>query len=306
MQDGEAAFFVPFDERKDAALELTTVEQENIKEICDKLGVEVAFENLLNINYKGKEISPDGYVGADGVLHINTFAQNPISFVFKHELAHFCERIPQKYKEFAKEVTDSEAFNEWIKEKTGKEYYWEALEEYSNYILTTDNSLNEYDENKINREIIADFVSEMMFTDGGSGMVAYMATLENKPRNIVAKMLRDFISWLKKIFIEHRYITLELSRLEDAFVGLIDDAVNSQNYDYANRADDVSFCFARCNNNNLRIKAIQYEKENMSRNEIYEKLGIFRSVFGDWVRPINTDKYKVFVDGNARFTDYKR
>ena len=90
--------------------ELNAGEKADIENVCNRLGRKVVFEDLREMKYKGEIITPDGYIDADNLIHINTYAENPLGFVFKHELTHFCEKS-SKYISFAKAVETSARYS---------------------------------------------------------------------------------------------------------------------------------------------------------------------------------------------------
>jgi len=150
----------------DGLKELNVREKEYIQRVCNQLGCQVVFEDLREIKYKGEILSPDGYIGSDGVIHINTYAENPIGFILKHELTHFGEKS-SRYIEFVKTVKKSKLYKKWITEKTGESDPRIAEYKYKQAVANTHSDIYGAADPKTEAEMIADFVGEMLFTEKG-------------------------------------------------------------------------------------------------------------------------------------------
>ena len=293
-------------------------EQSYIEDICNKLKIKVVFEDLREMVYKGEIISPDGYVEKEtGIIHLNTYAKNPIGFVFKHELTHYSEKA-KGYLDFVNEVKQSGAYQKWITEKMGESNIRVAEYKYKQKLLATYVDIESISNLKIEAEMIADFVGDMLFTENGSGMVALTVDLDTKKRNAFVQWLIDFISYLKTKLFGQKYMALELSVLEDGLRRLIIDASHeyasmefdnetevNRTIDDAHKAtlvnvgSDISFCFAHCDDEELVSKAKEMEENGEDGVDIYKQLGVFKNVFGDWVSEIKLDRFMFFPYGNS-------
>ena len=120
---------------------LNEKEQGFIERICNRLEKKVVFEDLREMVYKGEILSPDGYIDANGVIHLNTYAQNPIGFIFKHELTHFAEKA-KRYFEFVKQVKRSSLYEKWITEKMGESDVRIAEYKYKQAVARTHSDLS--------------------------------------------------------------------------------------------------------------------------------------------------------------------
>ncbi|MBQ2934440.1 MAG: DNA/RNA non-specific endonuclease [Clostridia bacterium] len=280
--------------------ELSTREKEEIESVCNELGREVVFEDLRDMYYKGEIVSPDGYIDVNGVIHINTYAKNPMDFIFKHELTHFAEDS-DGYDKFAAAVKRSMLYADWIKSKTNTEYFWDAEDAYRSMVYKSESKYTSIDDSRIDREIIADFAGDVFFTKDGSGLTALTKDMDTKQRNAVIQFVLDFISYLKKKLAGQKHITFELSRLEDSYKRLLFDAIHkSQISNKAmreNKDSDISFCFVRCNDQGRLREARRMEKEGVGRREIYNKLKVFRNAFGKWSRALDLRGFKFSPKG---------
>ena len=280
--------------------ELSTREKEEIESVCNELGREVVFEDLRDMYYKGEIVSPDGYIDANGVIHINTYAKNPMDFIFKHELTHFAEDS-DGYDKFVAAVKRSTLYADWIKSKTNTEYFWDAEDAYRSMVYKSESKYTSIDDPRIDREIIADFAGDVFFTKDGSGLTALTKDMDTKQRNAVIQFVLDFISYLKKKLAGQKHITFELSRLEDSYKRLLFDAIHkSQISNKAmreNKDSDISFCFVRCDEQGRLREARRMEKEGVGRREIYNKLKVFRNAFGKWSRALDLRGFKFSPKG---------
>ncbi len=269
-----------------------------------RLGRTVIVEDLRNRVVKDKIASPDGFIDNDGVIHISLYAQNPVAFVFKHELTHFCERS-KLYKDFVKQVENSRLYKDWLCAKTGKKYLWEAEDTYKQKTLKshpeiraiTDPKLRE---SRLQAELMADFVGKKLFTDNGSGMTAIIAEAPKKQRSKIIRFILDFISYLKKKLSGNYDITFRLSVMEDSFNRMLFDATNGNyTYDSVYKDGDVAYCFLTCKDEDLITKAEQMENNGALQKEIWSELNVIRNGYSEWVYDIGTHNYGFFCNGNS-------
>ncbi len=282
---------------------LNAKEQNYIQNICDNLGRTVVFEDLRNIKDKdGNTISPDGYVGKDGIIHLNIYAENPIGFVFKHELTHFAERS-QNYEKFVRHIKKSNLYKNWLKQKTNESDIKIAEYVYKKQVVASQNNITSVKNPKAEAEMIADFVGEMLFAENGSGILALTAELDTKPRNAVVRFITDFISWIKKKLSGIKTLTLELSRLEDRFNELLSDAKN-------NRVDDneVKFSIAgehsKTANHSLLFEAKLRDYKGEDSESIRRDTGWYRGKDDKWRYYIPDNELN--IDGLIQFANSNR
>ena len=121
-------------------------------------------------------------------------------------------------------------------------------------------------DHKVECEMIADFVGEILFTENGSGMAAILSDVDVKHRNAVVQFVLDLISYIKKKLSGINGMTLELSRLEDRFNELLSDAKNNDIYD-----NEVRFSFGVTQKDIDDYVDAAYKKEN---TEDYKKYAV--------------------------------
>ncbi len=201
---------------------LTAHEQSVISDVCKRLGRKVVLEDLRNAVYKNQIISPDGYV-ENNVIHLNVYAVNPIGFVFKHELTHFCKKS-NRYNDFANAVRKSNLYKIWITKKSNETDIKIAEHKYKLSLLQKHSDIYDITSPKAQSEIIADFVGDVLFADDGGGMTAITGNLNVKNHNKIIEFVLDFISYIKKKLKGQKHITLQLSALQDKFNRMLSDA----------------------------------------------------------------------------------
>ncbi len=266
-----------------------------VEDVCSKLGRKVVFEDLREAFGKGSIVCPDGFIDADDVIHVNLYASKPIEFIIKHELTHFGEHSA-RYSDFVERVENSKVFADWLKKKTGladasvsrmKAVYRQA-------IMDARKKVSPVDVTEARAEMIADFVGESLFTDGGSGLKAIANELDAKQRSKFIQYILDFISYLKKR-LNGTQITNELSRLEDEFSRMLADAARSD-YD---KSDGNKYTFTLETDASLIAKAEQMEKEGASRDEIWRECQIVRDIDGAWVCELDDHEMIFYLEGDA-------
>jgi hypothetical protein len=187
-----------------------TKEQTRIIDMGKKLGVEVAFGKITK---KGKNI--DGLF--DGkVLYINpkTTSGSGAYVLFKHEFTHFLEKST-KYINFAKAVTESKAFSEWLKKKGFKnstEYYAQIIADYKQIGKNLEMG-------GAQKEAVANFCAEMLYAKDDS-MQRFVDTLSADHKRTFGELIRDFIEWIKKKLGK----VDEIAMLEKKYAELFKDA----------------------------------------------------------------------------------
>ena len=278
---------------------LNEIEQGYIKKICNKFGIGIVFEDLREMVHKGEILSPDGYIGSDGVIHINTYAENPIGFILKHELTHFGEKS-SRYIEFVKTVKKSKLYKKWITEKTGESDLRIAEYKYKQAVANAHSDIYGAADPKAEAETIADFVGDMLFTENGSGIVALASDLDTKQRNTVVQFVIDFISFIKKKLSGQKFMTLQLSMLEDSFRRMLFDATKMQIDGVYTYDNGVSFCFAPCNDDGQIAIAEKLEAEGKDSYYIFRQCGLIKDAYGKWKYELNTSGIQLFTSGNAK------
>lgn len=188
--------------------------QLKIKALGEKLGRKVKFENTKQT----QGFKSDGYIEADGTIHIDYNAEKPVEFIFKHEITHFAENTDE-YRNFAEEVKGSKAYEQWINKKVGgvettpvksAEYRERIMNNYKANGITLTPSQAE-------AELIADFTGEVLFKEDGSGLKSIMSDMSNTRRGKFANFFKSFITYLKGKFTHNKSMTAEVLKLEYLF-----------------------------------------------------------------------------------------
>lgn len=276
------------------------------------LGINVEFQNLDYIDKNGRLVSPEGLIKNHKDIIINENAENPIGFILKHELTHFCETAPS-YADAVYEIKHESAFYDWLLEKTNSEYLWDAEEKYRELIVETYPDINDAYSPKVETEMIAGFIAEKLWVDSESDLLNFANEVKTKKHNKVVQFIIDFISFIKKKIKGRNNLTLKLSVLEDTFKRLFGEAVavNTEN----NAVTEVGtnavteYCFVLCSDSSIIEKADKMKADGVPPYKILRELGVLESGTGDWLRQLDIQKFKFFCDGNAntgRHTDNRK
>ena len=169
-----------------------TKEQKDVVEAGKRIGREVVIADIKRGN---KNI--DGLF--DGkILYINPnpTSGNPMFTLLKHELTHFTQ-ISEKYRAFSVAVTDSKVFSKWLKDKGFKN-----SQEYIAKIISDRKQLGENWDNekgrlKARREMVGDFVGDVLFAEDGA-LERFVNALSPDHKRTFGELVRDFIAWIKK------------------------------------------------------------------------------------------------------------
>ena len=194
--------------------------QKKAVDVGKGIGIKVVVADTRSAS--GAEV--DGFIGKDGTLYISKNNVSPVAFIFKHELAHFCERSGQKYQDFKNAVRKSAEFKNWLKQKGMTEL------EYNAQIRRERQEIGQgLDEPGATLEIIANFVGDVMFGDNNTLANDLIATLKPKERRSFKEFLRDFFDWIKSKFVgKNNVARTEIHKLEKMFGEAFRTAVNVQ------------------------------------------------------------------------------
>ena len=237
----------------------TLKEQQYIQKICDKLGIKIVFEDvyqtLIDARYNMHGYIPDGYYDrVTRVLHIGYTVANPIKFVFKHELTHYCEGT-ESFKRFVEAVRKTRAYKKWLKKQCGFKCKVDLETLEDGYV-----SLYNYERPSVAQakvedisggdmpgivtEPVCDFVGDCLFTEKGSGLEALRNDLDIdvKERNVIVQYIRDFFRFVKERLSGHK-ISLEISRLENRFNRALSEAKFTEPA-FGEPMDDIKFANA--------------------------------------------------------------
>ena len=285
----------------------TLKEQQYIQKICDKLGIKIEFEDvyqtLIDARYNMHGYIPDGYYDrVTRVLHIGYTVANPIKFIFKHELTHYCEGT-ESFKRFVEAVRKTRAYKKWLKKQCGfkGKVDLETLEdgyvslynyERPSVAQAKVEDISGGDMPGIVTEPVCDFVGDCLFTEKGSGLEALRNDLDIdvKERNVIVQYIRDFFRFVKERLSGHK-ISLEISRLENRFNRALSEAKFTEPA-FGRPMDDIKFSVANSTQYADRENLVEKYTETQYNN------------FG-WVRyndVLSPAEYSTLL---SRYADYK-
>ena len=88
------------------------------------------------------------------------------------------------------------------------------------------------------REIIANFTSEMLFNEKGNTLERFINEVNSEDRNAISRFIHDFISWLKAR-LKGEKVSFKIIRLENRFAAVLRsvDNTNAQKNNTTNDGD---------------------------------------------------------------------
>ena len=88
------------------------------------------------------------------------------------------------------------------------------------------------------REIIANFTSEMLFNEKGNTLERFINEVNSEDRNAISRFIHDFISWLKAR-LKGEKVSLKIVKLENRFAAVLRnvDNTNAQKNNTTNDGD---------------------------------------------------------------------
>ncbi len=209
----------------DRARHLNKAEQEKIRNVADRLGRKVIYEDFYSLDkFKGKKRIPDGYIDGNGDIHINFYAKRPIQFIFKHEITHYLKNSLPSYQDFMDKVLKSKAFEKWL-HSTG----YASIDELKAEIMNTYSEVKGFNEIKCYDEILADFCAGYLF--GGKNAVSQklIDAMEPTHKRTFLEVIKDIIAYFKSKFSEYEAIKAEITAIENKFIEVYKKAVAEKN-----------------------------------------------------------------------------
>lgn len=252
-------------------------DQLQIAMIARKLGHSVIFEDTA----RTRGFQSDGYIEADGTIHIDYDNTKPVQFIFKHELTHYAEGS-ELYKSFVDTVKASKVYQEWIAGKVGgkdtaavksAKYRQSVIDGYaaSGIALTP---------MQAESELIADFVGDTLFTEDGSGLEGILSDMNAKQRKSFVQYIKDFFAYIKNKLSRNQTATSDILRLEKMFNRVLSET------EQKNTADEGG----------VRYKLQEYsqkQKENWAESKsiiLYESQAQLEQFIDDALKNTNLDK----------------
>ncbi len=271
---------------------LNKAQQEEIREIGEKLGRKVIYEDFYELDkFKGKKKIPDGYIDKDGNIHINFYAKRPVYFIFKHEITHYLKRALPAYTDFMDMAFNSKAFSIWLHSKG-----YSSINEFKAEIMDTYSEVRGFDETKCYDEILADFVGGRLFGGERAINAELMNALEPKHKKSFLDVIKNIIDYLKSKFSENAKVNYEINRIEKEFIKVYNEAVNVK--ENSNSDGEVSYSIKKSTDGH---KFVQVENKTISDTDSAKDIAttlsnIIKNKFNDFV---NVSGQKIGVNSRT-------
>ena len=195
-----------------------TKEQKDVVEAGRRLGREVVIADIK----LGKKNIDGLWDGKIIYINPNPTSGNPMFTLLKHELTHFTQ-ISEKYETFSFAVTDSKVFSKWLRDKgfkNSQEYIAKIISDQKKVGKNWDNADGR---EKARREMVANFVGDVLFAEDGA-LERFVNALSPDHKRTFGELVRDFIAWIKK-----KLGTLsEIEMLERQYAKLFKDAKKAE------------------------------------------------------------------------------
>ena len=203
-----------------------TAEQKNIIDNFAKAGIKVY---LADIRTKNGDSANGLYDHGTGIIYLSTDPRKALQFLAKHELTHFIEKRvgKQQYFDLMNTIFDSETFKKWYQGKGFKnltEMEANKVEEYRNGGI----ELNGKDKLGAKKEILADFVGEMLF--GGKNQISdsLFSELDDNHKKTFREWIGALIDRLKTLFKGNKTAEDEITKLEAKFKEMLKESLKSE------------------------------------------------------------------------------
>ncbi|MBQ5716446.1 MAG: hypothetical protein IIV63_01580, partial [Clostridia bacterium] len=244
-----------------------TEAQAYVQSVGRALGYNVVIDDLSR---GGRTTSGKSFKGTtrgffDGqtiYLHEGHTTFEAIVEIFKHEITHYSELNPKMYEKYAKAVFGSKVFENWISGKAKGRSHSARVGQYRQSIIDIYEANGKtLDPTGADREIIANFTSEMLFNEKGNTLERFINEVNSEDRNAVSQFIHDFISWLKAR-LKGEKVSLKIVKLENRFAAVLRnvDNTNAQKNNTTNDGD------------------VQYEiKENSKGKYVQAKVQVIHS-----------------------------
>ena len=173
-------------------------------------------------------------------LHEGQTTFDAVVEIFKHEITHYSELNPEMYNKYADAVFDSKVFENWISGKAKGRSHPARLGQYRQSIIDIYEANGKtLDPTGADREIIANFTSEMLFNEKGNTLERFINEVNSEDRNAISRFIHDFISWLKAR-LKGEKVSLKIVKLENRFAAVLRN-VDNTNLEQNNDENSYSF-----------------------------------------------------------------
>lgn len=255
----------------------------------------------------------DGFIDNDGTVYINSKASGSaaLKVIFTHEISHFAEKNPGQYKKYAEAVFNSKTFEKWISEQKvdgekikGRshpvrlgQYRDSIIKKYEKHGVSLESKKKTDGRSPVDREIIANFTSEMLFNEKNNTLERLVGEVNQKDRSAVFQFIHDFISWLKAV-LKGEKISFDIVKLENHFASVLRN-VETKSGQNKNTANDggVEYTFAGENaataNKSLLSEAKKRTENGEDSETVRKETGWFRGYDGKWRYEIDDSKMTI-------------
>ena len=280
-----------------------TAEQKNITDTFAKAGIKVYLADIRTENGD----SADGlYDHGTGIIYLSTDPRKALQFTAKHELTHFIEeRVgKQQYFDLMNTIFDSETFKKWYEGKGFKsltEMEANKVEEYRKGGI----ELNKDDKLGAKKEILADFVGEMLF--GGKNQISdnLFSELDDNHKKTFREWMSALIDRLKTLFKGNKTAENEITKLEAKFKEMLKESLKSEA-----KGEGVSASYggekAETADRMRLDTAKQMISDGVSPEQVRKETGWFKGYDGKWRFEIDDSKMEYSRNGfNPDYLRYK-
>ena len=131
------------------------------------------------------------------------------------------------YNKYVKAVFDSKVFENWISGKGGFDQYSQSIiDKYKKHGVSLETEKKTDSPTEVEREIIANFTSEMLFNEKGNTLERFINEVNSEDRNAISRFIHDFISWLKAR-LKGEKVSLKIVKLENRFAAVLRNVDNT-------------------------------------------------------------------------------
>lgn len=280
-----------------------TAEQKNIIDNFAKAGIKVY---LADIRTKNGDSANGLYDHGTGIIYLSTDPRKALQFLAKHELTHFIEKRvgKQQYFDLMNTIFDSETFKKWYEGKGFKsltEMEANKVEEYRKGGI----ELNKEDKLGAKKEILADFVGEMLF--GGKNQISdsLFSELDDNHKKTFREWISALIDRLKKLFSGNKTAENEITKLEAKFKEMLKESLKSEV-----KGEGVSASYGgekAATADRMRLDtAKQMISDGVSPEQVRKETGWFKGYDGKWRFEIDDSRMEYSRNGfNPDYLRYK-
>ena len=269
-----------------------TAEQKNIVDNFAKAGIKVY---LADIRTENGDSANGLYDHGTGIIYLSTNPRKALQFLAKHELTHFIEKRvgKQQYFDLMNTIFDSETFKKWYEGKGFKsltEMEANKVEEYRKGGI----ELNKDDKLGAKKEILADFVGEMLF--GGKNQISdsLFSELDDNHKKTFREWIGALIDRLKTLFKGNKTAEDEITKFEAKFKEMLRESVKSEA-----KGEGVSASYGGEKSetaDRMRLDtAKQMISDGVSSEQVRKETGWFKGYDGKWRFEIDDSDVKIQI-----------